>query len=107
MGRKPTRKMDNKVYIELYESDKPDKKYMVLFKRNKEEFKRVHFGAKGMEDYTTHGDEKRKENYLARHKKNENWYDPYTAGSLAKWLLWNKPTLRSSWNDYKKRFKFK
>ena len=98
--------LKNKVYVELYISDKPQKKYMVLFKRNKKEFRRSYFGAEGYEDYTTHQDEERKNNYLARHKTNENWYNPYSPGALSRWILWNKPTLKSSWLDFKKRFKY-
>ena len=64
----------------------------------------VSFGAKGMEDFTIHKDEERKELYLARHKKNENWEKPMTPGSLSRYILWNKPTLKESIADYKKRF---
>ena len=39
-----------------------------------------------------------------RHKKNENWKDPTTAGALSRWVLWNKPSFRASVSDYKKRF---
>ena len=68
--------------------------------------KTIHFGAKGFEDYTTHQDESRKRNYLARHK-NENWNlsGIGTAGFWARWLLWNKPTIKESINDIKRRFK--
>ena len=64
----------------------------------------IHFGAKGYEDFTTHKDTKRKANYLARHS-NENWNDPMTAGFWARWLLWNKPSLKASVDDVNKRFK--
>jgi hypothetical protein len=95
-------------YVELFDSPLKTKKYMVIFYNNKrEENKRVHFGAKGMSDLTIHKDEKRKERYLNRHRAREDWNDPYTAGALSRWILWNKPTLKASWNDYKKRFGFK
>jgi hypothetical protein len=64
----------------------------------------VSFGAAGMSDFTKHKDEERKELYLARHKKNEDWEKPMTPGSLARYILWNKPTLKESIADYKKRF---
>ena len=35
--------------------------------------KTVHFGAAGMSDYTKHKDPERKERYIERHKKNEDW----------------------------------
>lgn len=93
--------------IKIITSLKKEKKYMAIFKNietNRE--KKIHFGAKGMEDYTIHKDSERKERYLNRHRKNENWNDPITAGSLSRWILWNKPTIRESINDYKKRFGF-
>jgi len=64
----------------------------------------THFGAKGYEDFTIHNDEDRKDLYLERHRKNEHWNNPKTAGSLSRWILWNKETFLSSVRDYKKRF---
>ena len=69
--------------------------------------KTIHFGAKGMSDFTIHKDPKRKERYLKRHKVNENWNKPDTAGALSRWILWNKPTLSASIKDFKTRFKLK
>ena len=69
--------------------------------------KTVSFGAKGYEDYTIHKDKDRKQNYSQRHKKNENWSDPTTAGFYAKHILWNKPSLRASVADTNKQFKHK
>ena len=86
--------------VTIKKSTKSSAKYMAVF----DDGKKVHFGASGYEDYTTHGDEERKKSYLARHRKNENWNDPRTAGSLSRWILWNKRTLTESIKDYKKRF---
>jgi hypothetical protein len=41
--------------------------------------------------------------YLERHSK-ENWNDWMSAGSLSRWLLWNKKSISASYNDYLKRF---
>lgn len=67
------------------------------------------FGAKGYQNYggvgkERHLDEQRKQNYLRRHAKNENWDDPTTAGALSRWILWNKKTFEASVRDYKSRF---
>ena len=62
------------------------------------------FGAAGMSDYTKHKDSERMKRYLSRHKKRENWKSPKTPGALSRWVLWNKPSLRDSIQDYKKRF---
>lgn len=86
--------------MDLKPSTRKDKKFMAIF----EDGTKTHFGAKGMSDFTIHGDEERKQRYLDRHRKNENWNDFKSAGSLSRWLLWNKPTLRASLADYKRRF---
>lgn len=68
--------------------------------------KTTHFGSFGMSDYTIHKDSARKQRYLARHRKNENWDEPTSAGSLSRYILWNKTSLQASINDYKRRFHF-
>jgi hypothetical protein len=99
--------MNNKITVKLYESPLKTKKYRAVWFEGNEPDKHTDFGAKGMSDFTIHKDEKRKERYLNRHRAREDWNDPYTAGALSRWVLWNKPTLKASWNDYKKRFGFK
>lgn len=78
------------------------KKYMVITPNGK----RVHFGAKGYEDYTIHGDDKRKENYIKRHQKREDWTISglNTAGFWSLWLLWNKKTIDASIDDIEYHF---
>ena len=93
----------------LEKSSNPKKKYMITIiskKTNRE--RTIHFGANGMSDYTIHKDEARKQRYINRHKSmNEDWNDPETAGFYARWVLWNKPTLKDSWNDTKAKLKSK
>ncbi len=65
----------------------------------------THFGATGYEDYTMHGDPERKRRYLERHGRgHEDWNAPTTPGALSRWLLWNKPTLEESLEDFRHRF---
>ena len=69
----------------------------------------THFGDSTMNDYTTHPApirESRKAAYLSRHKANENWDDPTSAGALSRWVLWEKPTIRQGIEFYKRRFNF-
>jgi hypothetical protein len=84
-------------------SDRKDKKYKAYFKNKN---LTVHFGASGYSDYTIHKDDKRKDAYIKRHDVNENFNDPYSAGALARWILWNKKTLNASIADYKRKFGF-
>jgi hypothetical protein len=89
-------------------STNPKKKYMAIFYDDDGKKKNTtHFGAKNMSDFTKHKDEERKQRYLDRHRARENWNDFMSAGSLSRWILWNKPTLKASIADYKKRFKLK
>jgi hypothetical protein len=92
--------------IKIIKSPKPEKKLRAYFSDGTH----TDFGAKGMQNYggvgkERHLDKERKKRYLSRHKSRENWNSPKTAGSLSRWVLWNKDTLKKSITDYKKRFK--
>ena len=90
-------------FIEKHPRDKPKKKYMVLSPDNKA----IYFGARGYSDYTIHKDKKRMMLYVNRHRKRENWKDPYTAGFWAKHLLWSKPSITAAKKYIKDNFKIK
>jgi len=83
----------------LKKSSNPDKKYDAFV-----EGKKVSFGAKGYSDFTQHKDNERKQRYLDRHRKNENWNDLKTAGAWSKGILWNKPTLKESMKSMESKF---
>ena len=68
----------------------------------------VHFGHPDFLDFTQNGaDEQKKKNYIARHKPREHWHDPYSPGFWARWLLWNKPTIKEAKEDITKTFGIK
>jgi len=77
---------------------------MAVFDLGDGRTKTTHFGAKGYQDFTQHHSNLRKMLYLARHRSNENWNDPTSAGALSRYLLWNKPTLSASIEDFKRKF---
>ena len=87
--------------IVISRSDKPDKKFEARIDGRKS----IHFGQAGASDFTQHKNLLRKERYLQRHSKNEDWNSPLTAGFYSRWLLWNKPTLEESIRDTNSRFK--
>jgi len=93
--------------VEIKPSTSKGKKYMAIFYDGDKKVKTTHFGAAGMSDFTKHRDEERKQRYLDRHRARENWNDKFSAGALAKFILWNKPTLSASIADYKKHFNLK
>ena len=91
-----------KVDIKL--SDREGKKMMAIFYDGDKRIKTTHFGQKGASDYTIHKDDERKKLYLDRHRKNESWNDYMSAGSLSRYILWNKTSIKGSIQDYKKKF---
>lgn len=88
--------------LDIRKSNKKDKKMMAIFQKGSRT-KTIHFGANGMSDYTIHKDKERKKRYMSRHKKRENWNNLMSAGALSKHILWNKPSLKASIQDYKNK----
>ncbi len=84
-----------------YKSDKPDKKYYIITKTGK----RVYFGYAPMQDYTEHKDEVRKNSYIKRHQKRENWNDPDTAGYWSRWYLWEETSRSKAYDKIKNDLK--
>ena len=78
------------------------KKYEITFEKNGKMYIRK-FGAAGMSDYTIHKDKERRERYISRHKKDLRTNDPMKPGYLSMYILWNKPSLKASLTDYKRR----
>ena len=67
--------------------------------------KKVHFGAAGSQTYLDHHDKAKREAYLKRHRVNENWDNPTSAGSLSRWLLWGDSTsLMMNIQEFRKKF---
>ena len=100
--------------VTISRSSNSEKKLMAVFEDSEgKKIKTTHFGQRGASDYTKHGDKERMQRYLERHgggtttSTKEDWKDPTTAGSLSRWILWNKPSLSASFSDYKSRFGLK
>ena len=81
-------------------SDKPNKKFEARIDGRKS----IHFGSKSYEDFTIHKDPERKQRYIDRHSKNEDWNNALTAGFYSRWILWNRPTITESIRDTNRRF---
>lgn len=94
------------MFVNITKSTRAGKKMMAIFyDMNKKKVKTTHFGQETASDYTIHGDLTRKMNYISRHKEREDWNEYMTAGALSRWILWNKPTLSGSIEDYMNKFK--
>ena len=94
-------------YIELKKSPIRGKKWEAkLFNKEGKKLKTVHFGQAGAEDFTIHKDEERKQRYIDRHKKREDWTKSGidTPGYWSRWLTWNKESISGSIADIESRF---
>lgn len=85
---------------QLYKLKNSKHKFLVVTPTGK----KIRFGASGYEDYTTHRDKNRKENYIKRHSVREDWKDLNKAGTWSRYILWNKPTIQGSIKDMEKLF---
>ena len=90
----------------IKKSHRLDKKWDAVFLRPDGTQKVQPFGQRGYSDFTKHKDATRKQRYIARHKRmHEDWKDPTRAGTLSRFILWNKPTLRASVRSYRRMFR--
>lgn len=95
----------------LGESARRDKKLAAVFVDPASgRTKTVHFGGRGCMDYTLYHarDPKlaraKRQQYIRRHGATEAWADPTTAGTLSRYVLWEKPTVAASVAAYRRRF---
>jgi len=83
-----------------------EKKYDAVFEGGKV----VSFGGRRetgvpYDDYLNSGSRMKREAYIARHRVNEDWTDPYSAGTLSRYLLWgDSRKLSENLAAYRKRF---
>lgn len=88
----------------LQKSIKPEKKFQVLFENGK----KVYFGASGYSDFTIHKDTERRNRYIQRHQKHEDWNNIYSAGFWSKHLLWGiSPNINKCIKYIENKFKIK
>lgn len=91
--------------ISITPSTKADKKLMAKFETDAGRTKTVHFGAKGMDDYTKTHDKDQRTRYRTRHAKDLTTRDPTKAGFLSYYILWGDSTsLQQNISSYKSRF---
>ena len=94
--------------VVIKSSTKQEKKMMATFSNSKGGRTRtIHFGQAGADDYTRTRDKAQRARYISRHRRNENWSVPDTAGSLSRWILWHRETKSASISAFKRRFNLK
>jgi hypothetical protein len=85
-----------------------DKKFDAIIKDKEGNKKVIPFGAAGYSDYIlSGGDKKKREAYIKRHKKREDW-NKINAGSLSRFILWgNSSNMETNIKDFMKKFNLK
>ena len=63
----------------------------------------IGFGSYGSKTFIDHRDDKKRLAYIARHQVRET-YTNVNAGSLSRYLLWEKPTLQEAARAFALRF---
>ena len=92
-----------KLYI--YDSARQGKRFVAIFVKNDIIQFTSNFGSKNGMTFVDHGDIIKRANYLKRHSVNEEWDDPFTAGSLSRWILWgNSDDIETNIKLFKKKF---
>jgi len=91
--------------IDFKKSTREGKKYMMVLNIDGRG-KTIHFGSAGSKTYLDHGDKQLRENYLNRHRVNENW-DEINAGSASRFILWSHKDLQKSLKSFLSRFNIK
>ncbi len=97
--------MSKPVKVVIKKSNKEGKKMMAIFTMSNGRAKTTHFGSAGMDDYTKTRDKEQRQRYLKRHRRNENWNNPVSAGALSRWILWGPFTSKQkNISSFKRRF---
>jgi hypothetical protein len=88
--------------MKILTSEKPTKRYVAIFNNGL----KTHFGQPGGYTYADGASEQTRLAYIARHKAGkENWNDPYSAGALAKHILWSYRSIKTAVGEFNKKFK--
>ena len=90
-------------FLGIQRSAIKNKKYVASFDLG-DKTKKVHFGHSYYEDYTTHHDKQRRENYRSRHNTGKD-AKPDTPNALSYHLLWGDSiSLRENIKSFKSKY---
>lgn len=87
--------------MKILTSNLPTKRYVAVFDNGL----KTHFGQPGGYTYADGASEETRKAYIARHKVREDWNDPYSAGALARFILWEHRSIKKAVEEFNKRFK--
>ena len=93
--------------VSVRRSSRPSKKYVAIFADGRQ----VHFGGKDYKNFIQYTESRgtayalqKRAAYIARHSATEPWTDPYAAGTLSRYILWEYASLTEAVKKYNERF---
>lgn len=78
-------------FIEIGLSNRKTKKLKMVFLMD-DKIKTYHFGSKYSKTFVEGADKTTRDNYIKRHRVNENWNE-INNGSLSRYILWETPDI--------------
>ena len=78
------------------------KKLVAIFDNDGRQ-KKIPFGAYNSETFSEGASNEKRLAYIARHKVNEDW-STINAGSLSRYVLWEKPSISAGVAFFKKKY---
>ena len=88
--------------VVISKSDNKNKKYKAVIDGKKT----VHFGHSSYDDFTTHKNSKRRDNYIARTSKQDHSKQNVASPAwMSRFILWEKPTLKGAVESANKKYK--
>ena len=88
--------------VVISKSDNKNKKYKSVIDGKKT----IHFGHSSYDDFTTHKNSKRRDNYIARTSKQDHSKQNVASPAwMSRFILWEKPTLKGAVESANKKYK--
>lgn len=80
------------VKLVIEPSVKQTKRLKAVYTLEDGKTKTLHFGSPDAYTFYDGADGEKRENYIKRHRVNEDWNDIYSAGFLSRFVLWERPS---------------
>ena len=88
--------------VVISKSERSDKRMKAVINGRKT----IHFGHSSYDDFTTHNDSKRRDNYIARTSKQDHSKQNVASPAwMSRFILWEKPTLKGAVESANKKYK--
>ena len=88
--------------VVISKSERSDKKMKATINGKKT----IHFGHSSYDDFTTHKNSKRRDNYIARTSKQDHSKQNVASPAwMSRFILWEKPTLKGAVESANKKYK--